>query len=64
MLQAKLLSKSSAEAPGLSPEELASLRKEVEEQETLLKGYQAENEAALRRIKELEGQLKEVGGHP
>lgn len=27
------------------------LKRDVEEQETLLKGYQAENEAAMRRIK-------------
>jgi hypothetical protein len=42
-------------APGdkvqLSGEELTALRRNVEEQEVLIKGYQQENEAAMQRIK-------------
>jgi len=35
----------------LSPHEVALLRQELREQETLLRAYAAENEAAIRRIK-------------
>lgn len=36
---------------GISLEEAAALRKELEQTEVLLRGYQQENEAATRRIK-------------
>lgn len=36
---------------GISVEEAAALRKELEQTEVLLRGYQQENEAATRRIK-------------
>ncbi|GIL58163.1 hypothetical protein Vafri_13015 [Volvox africanus] len=41
----------------ISPEEAAALRKELEQTELLIRGYQQENEAATRRIKELEESL-------
>ncbi|GFR49111.1 hypothetical protein Agub_g10907 [Astrephomene gubernaculifera] len=41
----------------ISPEEAATLRKELEQTELLIRGYQLENEAATRRIKELEESL-------
>ncbi|GIL79382.1 hypothetical protein Vretimale_16551 [Volvox reticuliferus] len=41
----------------ISPEEAATLRKELEQTELLIRGYQQENEAATRRIKELEESL-------
>ncbi|KAJ9522966.1 hypothetical protein QJQ45_023765 [Haematococcus lacustris] len=55
----KVLTKSVAGVT-LSGEELAGLRRELEEQETLLRGYQAESEASATRIKELEGALREA----
>ncbi len=36
---------------GISPEEATALRKELEQTEVLIRGYQQENEAATRRIK-------------
>ncbi|GLC40224.1 hypothetical protein PLESTB_000227900 [Pleodorina starrii] len=42
---------------GITPEEAATLRKELEQTEVLIRGYQQENEAATRRIKELEESL-------
>ncbi|GAX83641.1 hypothetical protein CEUSTIGMA_g11065.t1 [Chlamydomonas eustigma] len=41
----------------LSGEELAALRRNVEEQEVLIKGYQQENEAAVQKIKALEEEV-------
>jgi hypothetical protein len=37
----------------LTNEELDTLRRTLQEQEVLIKGYQAENEGAVRKIKEL-----------
>jgi hypothetical protein len=37
--------------PAVSAEEAAALRKEMDEQEALIRGYQQENVAAMRRIK-------------
>ncbi len=39
------------QAGGISAEEAAALRREVEATDALLRGYQTENEAATRRIK-------------
>lgn len=50
--QAKLLRSVDAK---LSEDEVAALRREVGDQETLLKGYQQENEAAMKRIKVMPG---------
>lgn len=47
----------SAVAAGLSPADVAQLRKDLDEQETLIRGFQSENEAAMRKIKELEEQV-------
>lgn len=41
----------SPEQGGISPEEATALRKELEQTEVLIRGYQQENEAATRRIK-------------
>lgn len=49
-VQGKLLSSSTGEVK-LSGDELTQLRKNVEEQEVLIKGYQQENEVATRKIK-------------
>ena len=40
-----------AQVGGISAEEAAALRREVEATDALLRGYQTENEAATRRIK-------------
>lgn len=41
----------------LSAAQVADLRKDIREQEVLLKAYQQENEAAVRRIKELQEEV-------
>ncbi|KXZ50182.1 hypothetical protein GPECTOR_17g819 [Gonium pectorale] len=46
--------------PSISPDEAAALRKELLQTELLIRGYQTENEAATRRIKELEESLAAV----
>ncbi|KAG2482892.1 hypothetical protein HYH03_018235 [Edaphochlamys debaryana] len=44
-------------SPSISPEEAEGLRKELLQTELLIRGYQQENEAATRTIKELEASL-------
>ncbi|KAG2431918.1 hypothetical protein HYH02_013137 [Chlamydomonas schloesseri] len=53
----------SVQGGGISPEEAAALRKELEQTEVLIRGYQQENEAATRRIKELEESLTAAQAH-
>lgn len=43
----------------LTQGELDSLRKEIQEQESLIQGYQAENEAAMHRLKKFQQEAKE-----
>ncbi|KAK9830495.1 hypothetical protein WJX72_012068 [[Myrmecia] bisecta] len=42
----------------LTGSELAALRREITEQEVLLKGYQAENEAAVERMREMAAEAR------
>lgn len=43
----------------LSEGELKALRQEILEQETLLKGYQAENEAAVAKLRSVQTEARE-----
>ena len=44
----------------LSAEEVDALRREIDQQELMLQGFQAENERATLKIKELEASLKQA----
>ncbi|GBG81765.1 hypothetical protein CBR_g33943 [Chara braunii] len=43
----------------LTQKELKQLRKDIQEQETLIKGYQMENERMVERLREMQAEMKE-----
>lgn len=53
--QSKLLKSGDGKDVVVSGEEAAALRREAQEQEVLLRGYQQENEAAMKKIKVTRG---------
>ncbi|KAL2629680.1 hypothetical protein R1flu_014366 [Riccia fluitans] len=51
--------KRASESVNLTEGELRRLRQEIMEQEALIKGYQVENEKAVKRLKDIEARYKE-----
>ena len=58
-LRQKILSTEESKEISLNESEYGALRKEIEEQEILLKGYQSENDSAILKLKQMKEEMRE-----
>ena len=58
-LRQKILGAEDGAEVKLNEKEFAALRREIDEQETLLKGYQSENESAVLKLKQMKEEMRE-----
>ena len=58
-LRQKILNAEESDDIKISEAEFNALRKEIEEQEVLLKGYQSENESAILKLKQMKEDMKD-----